>query len=41
MANHLTHPDRPATLLGVLTLAIVWAWQMTEQRQDDQPPSPS
>jgi Transposase DDE domain len=36
-ATHLTHPERLTTLLGVLTLALVWAWHTAEAAQNDDP----
>lgn len=36
-ATHLQHPERLATLLGVLTLALVWAWHTAEVAQDHHP----
>lgn len=36
-ASHLTHPERFSTLLGVLTLATLWAWQVGETADAQQP----
>ena len=36
-ATHLTHPDRIGTLLGVLTIAYVWAWKVGEEANEQAP----